>query len=341
MRKLVARLRGSKFVRDTLFLQSVTGVSLLTGLASMSALQRGLGPEGYGSWAVVIRTQELLALLLSLGLVQATVSRLGSAVGARDADRVRDLLAFLARASLLLNGAAAVAAALLAPLVARWVLGETDPTLGRLAALLMLMLPLGIPSRLVTVALSGSRRMEELSYYENLASVVRLALVLVGVGLAGLLAPQGGWQAVAWIVGARVVAASVNSVLALALYAHWRVHYRDRGRVDVDLPAMWEILSRVRRVSMRKDLPFSIRVGLDKNLAALVAQVPFWLLGHATTEEERLRAMGALQAAMRILSFPVMALGAVSRNTLLKLGERYGADDARGSWRIFRQVTLV
>jgi O-antigen/teichoic acid export membrane protein len=229
----------------------------------------------------------------------------------------------------------------LGPLAARWLLHERDPAVGILATGLMLILLLGIPSRLVTVALSGSRRMEEVSYYENLAAVQRTLLVLAGVGASLLLAPTGSWQAVTCIVAARLVAAAGNSVAALLLYRRWRRRYAAKARADVDLPALREILPRVRRVPLRKDLGFSVWIGLDKNFAVLVTLIPYWILGWSTTDETRKQAQGFLHGAMRILSFPLMALTAVSRNTLLKLGERQGARDPAGAWRVFRQVTVV
>ena len=84
MRKTIKRLHGRKFVRDTLVLQSATFVQGGSYLLTSVLTKHFLGMHDLGRWTAT-RTMFMYAyFLITMGVINATVSRYAEAMGRKD-----------------------------------------------------------------------------------------------------------------------------------------------------------------------------------------------------------------------------------------------------------------
>ncbi|MBN2472707.1 MAG: oligosaccharide flippase family protein, partial [Anaerolineae bacterium] len=234
LRALLHNVLRSKFVRDTITLQAGTLALTAVNALSFVVIVRGLGPEQYGVYQLVITMHGLLMTLNLTGLGPSTITRLAEAVGAGDQARARDLMGFFLQASL--------AVAVLAGLVA-WGFGPAfarasyaNVTIGELYRIYVLVLFFEPVYRLVLLALQSLREMRRFTILENgaliLEALFKIGVVLLGGGASG------------------VIAAHLAAVIARAIIAVLVYRRQQRARPEV-LPAIPAVLGAALRNSPR------------------------------------------------------------------------------------------
>lgn len=309
-----------KFVRDTLILQvSKIGITGL-GLVAWLIVPVTLGTENYGIWALV---QSFLAIWLTFnltGISMSTATLLPVAIGAGDADRVRDLLALLLQVSLAWGAFSFVVLALIGPPLALQLYGATE--IGALAALLAVTLLIDPFYHLVIIALRSRRSMRAVAVLQNANQLV-LTICLV---TAALLRPEAGA-----LVVARLVYSAVTALLALVFYQ------RQRAPEDAGSPPLRAVMRHTLHVSYRPYWRFGLANALDKNVANLYLQLPLQLVGifAGTT------AVSHLQLALRGIEQTAFFTSAVFENMQAVVPQAIGRGDYARLWANFFRVLVV
>jgi O-antigen/teichoic acid export membrane protein len=314
------RLRHSKFVRDTITLQA--GKILLTVLnaAAFIVLARGLGPDGYGEYQLVLTAYGLIMTLNLTGLAPGTIIRLAEAIGAGDRTRVRDLLGFFVQVSAGMAVIVLAVALIFGPLIA---VSDEIARLLRVYVLILFFQPL---YTLTLFTLQGLRIMRRYTLLENTAafmeSGLRIGAVLVGLGVPG-------------VVMAHVLSAAVKAGISLIIYRRTR-----RDHADV-LPGMGDILHAARTNSPRPYWRFGVLLAVDKNLSNLYTLLPVQLIGLWHGEA----AAGFARLGLSALTYPALLF----RGILTNLETRLPADVGQANYvrlmdnlrRVLRYVTPI
>ncbi len=261
-RDRLRRLRASRFVRDTIWLQFSKFGSVGSSLASSVIVWRLLGPERYGVYGLALSFLTLVHTLDLSGLTTSTVSRLAVALGARDDEEARDLIAFHLGWIIVIHGALAALIALIGRPMAHWLHG--DARISELALALTGALLLDGLYGLIVTTLQARRSMRTVAAL-SLVNQVVLSGALV---IAAAIDPRA--EA---LVLARYVYGALTLVLAIAVYAY------QSGRVDPPLPRFGAVFARLGRVAGGRYWRFGIANAIDKNIGEWFVQVPIQLVG--------------------------------------------------------------
>ncbi len=307
LRTILQNILRSKFVRDTLTLQAGTLVLTAVNALSFVVIVRGLGPEQYGVYQLVITMHGLLMTLNLTGLGPSTITRLAEAVGAGDGTRARDLMAFFLQASL--------AVAVLAGLVA-WAFGPAfaaasydNATIGELYRVYVLILFFDPIYRLVLLTLQSLRAMRAFTILENgmllLEALLKIGVILLGGGARG-------------VVLAHVAAVILRAAVAVILY---RAQRRARPALLPTIPA---VLRGMLRNSPRPYWQFGFWLALDKNISSLYTLLPVQIVAMVAGEA----AAGFLRLGLNALSYPNMLF----KGILTNLETRLPADAGQGNY---------
>lgn len=309
-----AQLRAflrSRFVRDTITLQ--IGKTTLVGINVVASviLLRGLGPEGFGTWALVLNIFNLLLTLNLTGLGLSTLTRLSESISANDYAETRNLLGFFVQMSLLVAVVSCGVAFAAAPAFAELSFGNAHiGELARLYALVLFLLPV---YQLMLLVLQSARSMRAYAILENgsvlLDALLTVGAVLIGAGVEGVVA--------AYLLSALVKAAG-------SLYAYRWLQRRRPAR----FPPVSEITHTARTISPRRYWGFGVRLAIDKNIANLFIQLPQTFVGAWHGEA----AAGFLKLALSGLARPSMIFSGILAN----LGARIPADVGRADYARLR-----
>jgi len=306
------RLLSTRFMRDTLALQMGKIVATILSFISSLLVWRLLGPEGSGVFAWAASLVSMAQLLDLTGLGTSTGSRLAVAIGAKQDDEVRDLLAFHLQTNVVVNVILIAGMFWVGRALATTFYG--NPTVGDLAAGLALGLLADGVYNLILTALQARRSM-------LLIAIVGVVNQLVlSVCVIGALLIQADAAA---LVVARLAYAYVTLALAVILYA------RVRGQGENPLPGIGVILSRIGRVSARPYWRFGVANAVDKNLAELSVQIPIQIVGIIGGE----RAVGFLTLAMTGITNVGILTSALFENLKTVVPQAVGRRDFAQLWR--------
>lgn len=315
------RLVSSKFVRDTAALQA--GKLVTIGLASLSYVLtlRLLGPDEYGVYGLALGLIALLFTFDLTGMGTAAPTRLGIAIGGRDAAEVLNIMAVFIRTSMIVN------ALIIAFL---WLLGgalagalySAGARIGALAALLALALPADSIYALITTSLQARRQMPALALVQTGNQLTFTICVLVAL----LIRPQAES-----LVAARLVYSYLTMLLAWAAYA------RLRAQTEMAFPPLAQVFARARVVAVRPYLGFGVVVAVDKSLGNLLVQLPQQMVGILAGE----RAAGFLISTLNGISHLSVLTSALFDNMQAVIPHRIGQRDYAGLWRILGRVLAV
>ncbi len=318
---LLARLRGSKFVRDVVTLQA-SGV-LIQGsqFASSVAIAFLLGASGQGAFNVALMLQALTFFVVSVGLVPATVSQVAAASARGLDEKVTQWLAFLLKGVVLFSLVIFGVGYLALPSVGEHFYGSRE--LGLWAWWLTAMPLLDLPRWVAVVAFQGTRRMRSLGAMDNGQELLRAFLVILGALITG--------SAKGAVLG-MIAGTVLTNVIALDLYASAR---RDGGSW---LPGLRDLLGHVRDVPLRQGMRLGIRVGLVKNTNVLVLTIlPRLMIGAAASMEW----VAYFHIAQRIMGLPLTLMQGVTRTMLPALSELKGVRDPVAFRRLWMRVTFT
>ena len=222
---------------------------------------RILQPEYYGIYALVFSLAGIMSIFMGIGAQDAVTTILGGAYERKDEKQVREALAFLAKITII-TGIAVLVSAGFAPLIANAL--YHNYMIGVYAGIVM------IASVISTTAYSFSgimlqivgkyKHMTILSILDTVSRMLfALTFVLMGYKVLGIVLGH--------------LAGSIIVCVVSAIF--WN---RARHEFSI-IPTGSELLSHVRRVSIRKYLGFSFWIAVDRNLSNLYNILPIFLTG--------------------------------------------------------------
>lgn len=318
----------SKFLRDTATLQLGGALNQLSQVFSSVALALILSAEGQGLFFLAVTLQALFYNLVSVGVVQATVTQVAAA-SVRDArDKVAAWLAFLVKSYGIFSLGMVATGWWILPRVAQAWYGaklgsEQAQQLGQWAFWMTLWPLLDTPRAVAQVAFQGTRRMLALAQMENAVELLRMFLVVTGALISR--SPAGA------VVG-EVASRLLGSLLASDLY---RAARADGG---AGLPALREVFARVPEIPFRRGLALGLRVGVVRNATSLVLSIlPPLILG----AQVGTASVAYFKVASKLVGLPSMLLQAVSRTVLPALAELRGLGNLERFRRTYWRATAI
>lgn len=260
---LIARLRGSRFLRDSAVLQVAAGANGVAALVGALAIAHVLGPTRQGEYFLAVATWSFLWLLVNMGLYNVAVSQVAAAAARDNEVKVGAWIAWLAKASIAIGLGATVLAWVALPAFARWAYGS--PEVGRAAIALAVTPLLEWPRVALGAALQGTRRMAALARVETGQEWTRVFGAVAGALATGTAAGAA--------IGS-VSASAVGSLLAMDAYRS------ERRAGTAHLPGLADLRARLREVPLTHGLRLGLRVGLMRNVDAYGVQIlPPMVLG--------------------------------------------------------------
>ncbi len=325
MQGLVRTIRGSRFARDSTVLQAGSILLAGSGLVATFALSHILGAFKQGEYYLGIAVFTALWFLLNLGVASVATSRVAAATENKDAEGIRDWIAFALEATLLMGTFCALLCWWILPDILGWWLGGAGGQADRVAlyALLLALEPLiGLPRLLCTVAFQGQRRMASLTRMENAQELSRAFLVIAGAFWTGS------------VMGA-VLGQLAAAVLGIAIAFHF--YGKERKKVE-GLPTLRSIFARIGRVRMRGRWGLGIRMGLVRNIDAYAVMVlPSLILGRYGSAQW----VTYLRIAQRFVNVLKLFMAGVGRTGFVALSSAGQDPDPRRLSKVYRQTSLI
>lgn len=313
-------LLTSRFVRDTFALQIGKLGTMLLSFISTFIMWRLLGPGGYGVFGIATSFLTLFTLLDLTGLGTSTASRLAVAIGAKDSDEARDLIAFHLQTNVLVNvGLLALVLVIGQPVADAM---HDNSQIGDLAAWLAVALIADGVYSLIMTALQARRSMRVVAVMSVINQFVLSMCLIVAVVIDAR--PEA-------LVAARLVYSYVTLAIAIGVY----IRTRENG--EFALPTLGAILGRVGRLSGRSYWRYGFANAIDKNLAdgflALAIQVVAIIGGNV--------AVGYLNLAMTGITNTGILTSAIFENLKAVVPQAVGRRDYAGLWRGIRGALIA
>jgi len=327
----VRTLARRKFVRDTVTLQLTTFVQGASYMLTSILTARYLGTTDLGRWASTRDMYVVAFLLVSLGLVNATISKYAKAVGAQDRRAAVDALAALIKIGTVTSTLVATLGWFLAPAAAEEFFGQRQ--LGFFTRVLCFSGFFEVVRGLVQTALHGTRQMRAWAELDITTNLLRVGIVW------GALELDRGIEPLAW---AFLLHMALTGAIALAFYGRAR-HALDRS---VAPPPLGEVLAAVPRAPVGHIFGLGALMALNKQMDTLVPRLGILLipsLAAATAKQEAFADNGAYVVA-HVLSWALaIVLGGVAKSLLPALGMKMGQDGVpfERMGGLLRRVTLV
>ncbi|MEZ6017442.1 MAG: lipopolysaccharide biosynthesis protein [Planctomycetota bacterium] len=321
MRRRLAGLIGSRFLRESTTLQGASFATAASNLLGSVILTHVLGATQLGVFYTAMSAFSLLWALLNLGLPAVVTAEVARAL---QSGRTADVTRWLGALAWLTPATALVAALLgwfaLAPLcvLAYRALGTE---IGPLAAWMCLLPLIDAPRIVLSTALQSTRRMASLARIDLGQELVRVVLVSVGALVTG--------NAYGPLVGT-LLASVGGSVLALDLY-------RQARRDGAPLPPLRDVL-RAREAPLGRALQEGVKVGFVRNVDALGVQIlPSLILpifAHVAW-------VSYLRIAQRIVAMARLVMQGINRTALPALSALAGVKDVQGLRRMYWRASLL
>lgn len=334
MSGLVGRVQGliqRKFVRDTIALQLTTAVQGVSYLITSVLTARYLGDFDLGRWATTRETYMIAFLLVSLGLVNATISKYAQAVGAQDRRAAVDALAALLKIGMVTSLVVVALGRFVAPWFARRYLH--DEQFATWTFILCFSGFFEVLRGLAMTALHGTRQMRLWAELDIASSLLRVGLVW------GALVLDRGIEPLVW---AFVVHMAATGALSLLVYG------RARRTLDPSHapPPLAEVVAAIPGAPIGHVFRLGWLMALNKQMDTLVPRLGLLFipaLAAASEKVEAYEANGAYQVA-HVLSWALaLALGGVAKSLLPALGMKIGQDglpfERMGG--LLRRITLI
>jgi O-antigen/teichoic acid export membrane protein len=323
---MLRRALGSRFLKDSAWLQASGGFTAFSALASSVIVSRLLGDTELGRYYSAISLFSLGFLLLSQGLVHATVGQLAMALGRGDTAKAAGWIAFLVKGYVLLGLVVAIVGSFVFPLLGDLI--AKDHELGVWASWLAWtpLLELGRVTAYATF--QGARRMRDLAILDVVTEASRFTFVALG----------------AWYAhdGAGPILGTVIATAVSSMYAVWAFRRVARSRT-LRLPSPREVLRQAFDVPLRGGMALGFRIGMMRSIDALSLQVLppliIQLAGRLVGMSDPSALVGHFRIAQRIMAVPMTLMQGFARTTLPALSAIAGRGDAARFRRQFFRVT--
>jgi O-antigen/teichoic acid export membrane protein len=324
---VVKSLLERKIVRDTLKL----GASklMITGFGAITALitYRLLGPAAFGTFALAGSLVALFAALDLTGIGISTNTQLARAIGARDGDEIRDLLAAHVKIALT---TALILAALIAVIgvpIAQWF--HAPITAAQIAGLAFWLGIARIADSLYLVPYNALQSRRAMGAFAALGTLNQAIMAACTIGAAALSpTPES-------LVVGRLIYSYSTLILAWWLYAR----YRTTGDAPA-YPPIGVLLRAGAAFSFaayrRRYLGYGVLIALDKNSANLYIQLPTQIAGSLGGAA----AAGYLDVALSAISYAGVITSALLDNLAAIVPQAVGRGDYARLWRGFSRVVI-
>lgn len=292
----VVGLKNKKFVKDVAVLQ--IGAIVSTGLSFVGSVvyARVLGVEGYANYALIFAFVALVSIFMHVGTDQATLTLLSGYYGENRKDKVKEILSYYLKITLIFNITVSLLVIVIAPYLTDRLYDAAF--IGRLARLVILANAVKIFWGMLSIVLQVVRKIKLLAILENINKAVYVlvpaGLVLAGYGLEGL-------------VWGHFIVALFFAVIAIFLYK--------KIYVTNDIFPRWrELFTNISNVSMKYYFKFGFLIAVDKNLSGLYGTLPIFLLGIY-----HLQSVAYYKIAAAYAVLPLLLSGPISRLLAVQL----------------------
>lgn len=249
------------FVKRTITLQSGVLIGNFTQALIGVFMARLLQPERFGIYTLAMGLAALLSIFLTSGAQDAISSLLGTSYAQKDELEISHILAFFIKITFL-TGLISLAGAFLGPVIASAFYHNT--MIGWYASLVVVAAIISSSLfSLSTVTLQVAGKIKTMMFLGVVDQVLRwgLSLVLVFWG-------YGIWGAMFGHFLGAIIIFSISFLI-------W-------GKIKKDFPvfpALTSLLKKVKEVSLKKYLAFSVWTAIDRNVANLYFLLPVVLAG--------------------------------------------------------------
>jgi len=329
MRSLRELVR-TRFVREAAVLQAATFVQGGCYFLTSVMTKRFLGMNDMGRWNTAREIFMFAYFLVSMGVVNAAVSRYSEAMGRRDRAGCVETLASMLKIGAISSTLVISLGFLLGPAAAEHFYG--DATIGHYSALLCIAGLFEVVRGLTVVSLLGTRQMRAFAWFDITTNLMRVGLVF------GALA--GGWG-VAGVVWAFLAHMALAGAVALRFYQRARA-----GEPRVAPPGLREVLAAIPGASIMHVFGRSYLLALNKSMNTLVPRVGMLLipaLGQLQATGEAF-AQNAAYSIGYVLSWGLgLAMGGVTQALLPALGLKVANPDTpfERMGGLLRRVSLL
>ena len=248
-------------MRQAATLQAGSLVGNFTQALISIFIARLLQPERFGVFSLAMSLAALLSIFLTSGAQDAISSLLGASYAKKDHFEISQILAFFIKITFL-TGTVSLIGAFLAPQIAGVFYG--NKTIGLYASLVVVAAIISttlFSLSTVTLQIAGKiKTMMALGVADQfLRWGISLALVFLGFGIWGAVAGQ--------LLGA-----------ALIFLISWFVWQKLKNELAI-FPSLKSLWQKLKSVSLKKYLGFSVWTAVDRNVANLYLLLPVVLAG--------------------------------------------------------------
>lgn len=251
-----------RFVRDVATLQVGTVISMFLAFVASVVFARILGPEKYGTYALIFALASLAGMPTSIGGTDYTfLTLLPEAYAKRDKNEIRNILSYYIKIHLYLIVPLTVIAIFVLPFISE--IFYQQQYIGELARWVIAISIVRVFFSLYALSLQSIRKIKSLTVLENSEKfsldLFPILFVLLGFGLSGL-------------VFGKFLAAVVVAIISGLGY--WLLSKRDEI-----FPTFSELFDGFIQVRIPKYFYFGFKVMIDKNIANLYGILPLAFLG--------------------------------------------------------------
>lgn len=311
--KRLAQLRQRQFFKDAVVLQLASLVQAGTYFLTSVLTEHGLGLHELGRWVTARELFAIAYFFVSMGLVNATVSRYAESVGRQDRAGCVNALAAMLKVGACTSTLVLLLGFGLGPwAAAAW---YDDRAVGVYAAWLCVSGLFEVWRGLTVAALQGTRQMRPFALYDMTTNILRVGIVALALALD---------LGVPGLVGASLAHMFVAGLVSLRFYAAG-------GAVNPKLapPPLRDVVAAVPRASVRHIFDVGLLLALNKGLYTLIPRVGMVLipaLGTAMADSSAFAKNGAYSIG-HVLSWGLgLAMTGVTQTLLPAVGIKLGAD---------------
>ncbi|TSC94455.1 MAG: hypothetical protein Athens101410_781 [Parcubacteria group bacterium Athens1014_10] len=260
IREKIQYLKERPFVKDAAVLQIGNIFSTLLSLAASVTYARVLGADNYGLYALVFALVNLLSII-DFGGFYSTLTLLAEAYHQKDKAKIKNILTYFVKISLMMFFTIGILTIIIAPLIAEFI--YKNPQIGNLAQLIIMTGLLKIMFNVLIILLQVLRKVKQLTIIENLNKIIYIiipvSLVLLGYGLKGI------------FIGHLITAAIFLPVSYIV--------YELIAKKEELLPSMKEIFLNLKKVKIAYYVKFGVLIGINQRLGAYYSAIPLLLAG--------------------------------------------------------------
>lgn len=293
----------SKFIKDTVWLQLGSFLTIGTYILTSMVLARSLGPVEFGRYDLATKFYDLCFFISNLGLINVTVVRYSHAMGGKDRDgKVLALAAFL-KIYLIMAVTIVVLGFFLCPFIG--VNFYSDHRVGYFGWALCTMGLIEIMRVMARAVLLGTRQMRDAACLDSAVALLRLIVLIMAVA--------GGYGLEGVIYGS-VLHAGLSTLIGFRFFFLLR-----KEDASIAPPGLGEIFKAMPRATLREFFSMGFFIALNKNMVQIVLA-----LGSFFIAKVSFHATGQLRIAMILMWGLQMLLSGINQNLLPTLGFKMG-----------------